>query len=425
MKDKTIAFLKKTLQHELISGSLFIFAGSVVGNFLAFLFNFFIIHNLKSASDYGIYASLVSLVNLVAIPAQSFVTIIVQFATEYFSRKQMGKALQLYTSLFKFTILLGIVTFLVFMIFSSPIEQFFHFNNVWFLSIAAATIAVMYLGIVNNAYATSLLKFGFLSWLQVWVGVIKIAGALLLFIIGYSVFGALGIVFLAAVIPFFLGFIPIVPLFRQHKERIQIHYGELIRYAIPATIATLAISSFTASDILLVKHYFPSHEAGLYAGLALVGRVIFYFTGTIPLVMFPLIIKRYNLKQNYDNLLYLSLAMVIVPSLFITLFYFLFPSFTTQLFLGKQYKAVIPYVGFIALYMTIFSIVNLLVTFFLSLKKTNIMFPVASAGVLQILGIVVFHASFQHVITVNIAISVLLLIALLLYYFRSYGRASQ
>src|SRR5437016_4736818 len=148
MKQKAYNFVKKTLQHELISGSLFIFIGSMVGNFLAFLFNFFIVHNINSA-DYGIYASLVSLINLIGIPSQSFVTIIVQFATEYFSKKQMGKALQLYTSLFKFTTILGLFTFLIFVIFSRPIEQFFHITNFWYLLIAAITIAVMYLGIVN------------------------------------------------------------------------------------------------------------------------------------------------------------------------------------------------------------------------------------------------------------------------------------
>lgn len=421
MKQRAIEMVKKSLQNELISGSLFIFIGSMAGSFLAFLFNFFVVHNIKSA-DYGTYASLISLINLVAIPSQSFVTIIVQFATEYFAKKQTGKALQLYSSLFKFTAVLGLVTFLGFVLFSIPIGQFFHITNLWFLLIAAITIAIMYLGIVNNAFATSLLKFGFLSWLQALAGLIKIAGALLLFLIGYNVFGALSVVFMSAFIPFFLGFIPILPLFRQHTDRIQIHYGELLHYAIPATFATLAVSSFTSSDLLLAKHYFPAHEAGLYAGLTLVGRVIFYFTGTIPLVMFPLIIKRYNLQQNYKNIFHLSLCIIVIPSLLLTAFYFLFPGFTVHFFLGKEYNAVIPYVGLIALYMTIFSTVNLFVTFFLSIKRTSITYIVTFAAILQIAGIILFHRSFQQIISVDLLVSVLLLIILLLYYFRTYGK---
>lgn len=424
MNKKVLFFVKRTLSHELISGSFYTILGSFFGNFLAFLFNFFLVRNLKSA-DYGEYASLVTLINLLSIPSQSFITIIVQFATDYISKKELGRALELYTILFRFTSGIGIVIFMVFLFFNGWIQSFFHISNILFLLIAGVSIAVSYMGIVNNAFTTSLLKFGFLSLLVIIAGAIKVGGAFVMFPVGYSVLGAMVIVFLSVSIPFLANFIPVRALFKEHKQRITIHLGELIRYAIPATVVTLALSSFTSSDVLLVKHFFHPQIAGEYAGLSLIGKVIFYFTGSIPMVMFPLIIKRYNHKQNFRNLLYLSLLIVLIPALTLTEFYYLFPVFTIKIFLGAAYLSVKPFLVPMALYMVIYSIVNLFVIFFLSLRKTHITWVVALASIAQIWGIYSYHTSFMQIIIVNIATSVALLIFLLVCYIRMYGSKKQ
>lgn len=420
MKQKALTLLKRSLNHELISGSFYTFLGSFTGNFLAFLFNFFLVHNLKSA-DYGEYASLVSLVNLISIPSSSFVTIIVQFATDYLSKKEIGKALQLYNTLFRFTTGLGVMICIFFLIFNLQLQSFFHISNIWILLIAGLSIAVSYMGIVNNAFTTSLLRFGFLSLLLIMAGAIKLGGAFTMFSLGYSVMGAMTIVFLSVLFPFLTNFIPVKAMFKEQKQRINIHLGDLIRYAIPTTVVTLALSSFTSSDVLLAKHFFRPQEAGQYAGLALIGKVIFYFTGSIPMVMFPLIIKRYNLKQNFQNLLYLSLLIILIPALGLAGFYYLFPVFTIKIFLGNAYLSLRPYLVLMALYMAIYSVLNLLVTFFLSLKKTTITWVVALGGIIQIWGIYTYHASFMQIIIVNIATAVVLLVILLVYYIKTYG----
>ncbi len=41
-------------------------------------------------------------------------------------------------------------------------------------------------------------------------------------------------------------------------------------------------------DLVLVKHFFPSYEAGQYAAVALVGRVLFYASWAVIHAMFPI-----------------------------------------------------------------------------------------------------------------------------------------
>src|SRR5205085_2537303 len=131
----------------------------------------------------------------------------------------------------------------------------------------------------------------------------------------------------------------------KHRERIKIPLREIMKYALPTSFTVLALSAFTSTDVLLVKHFFNAHDAGFYAGLSVVGKAIFYFTAPIPVVMFPLLIKRHTQGENYKNLFYLALLLVFLPSLAITGFYFLFPKLTLTIFLGgRDYLSIAPYV---------------------------------------------------------------------------------
>jgi len=133
-----------------------------------------------------------------------------------------------------------------------------------------------------------------------------------------------------------LGFIPLRFLFKKSNDiSVKIPVRELINYAVPATIAIFCLSSFISTDVILVKHFFSPVQAGLYGGMSLIGKVIFYFTAPIPTVMFPLLIKRHAKNQSFNRLFYLSLFLVLIPSVLISGFYFYFLHLLLS-FLGKR-----------------------------------------------------------------------------------------
>ena len=86
---------KVFLRHELISGSFYIFVGSMIANVLAFLLNLFLARSLSYA-DYAIFASLLSVITLSSIPAGSINNIIVKFATGFFVNGENDKLKTLY-----------------------------------------------------------------------------------------------------------------------------------------------------------------------------------------------------------------------------------------------------------------------------------------------------------------------------------------
>ena len=415
--------IKKLLNHELISGSFYIFLGSMFANFLAFLLNLFLARNLSYA-DYAIFASLLSVITLAAIPAGSISTIIVKFATDHFVKNENHKVKTLYLLFFKFVLGLCLFIILMFFIFSTPIKNYLHLDNIWYVIASGFVISAFYLNTLNTAFLQSLLKFKMMSFISIFGSILKLAVGIILVMLGYRVFGGLGALFFMTFGMFLAAYAPLRKILKGKSvdNKIDLNAKGMLTYAVPTFVTVLFLTSFTSTDVILVKHFFNPHLAGFYAGLSLIGKVIFYFTAPIPMVMFPLLVKRHAKGISFNNLFYLSLLLVLIPSFAITAFYFIYPKFVINLFLGgRDYLYIQNYLGIFGIYLTIFSMVNVCVNFFLSLNKTNISLLVVLAAISQIVLIYIFHSSFYQVIGVSLLISVLLLIVLLFLFIKNYG----
>ncbi|MCL4418688.1 oligosaccharide flippase family protein [Patescibacteria group bacterium] len=422
MKNKLINLSNKFIQHELVSGSFYIFIGFLASSILSFFLNLFLVRNF-TATEYGIYASLLSLFILVGIPAQSLTTVIIRFATDYFVKNKLDEARAFYLRSLLLIVTLSIFIFVGFIALSIPIKEFLHLDNIWYVILTGFVISFSYVAIVNNAFLQSLLKFPFISFTSAVGGVLRITAGISLVLLGLKVFGALWAIFLASLLPFLLTFLPLRFLINKKSTKdIKFPTKEIIRYAFPTAIAILSLNSFISLDVVLVKHFFNAHDAGLYGGLSLIGKVIFYLTGPIVSVMFPLLIKRHNLGQNFNSLFYLALALVAIPSLSIALFYFFFPLLSINFFLGgREYVKISSYLGIYGLFIATFSMLNVFVNFFLSLKKTKIFLITGLGASIQIVLIAFFHKTFFQVIGVSLIASSTLLILLFVYYLKEYG----
>ena len=413
----------KLVKHELISGTFYIFLGSIFANFLAFLLNLFLARNLSYA-DYAIFASLLSVITLAAIPAGSINTIIVKFATGFFVKNENHKLKTLYLLFFKFVFGLSLFIILSFLVFSAPLKNYLHIDNIWYVIFSGFVISSFYLNTLNTAFLQSLLKFKLIAFINIFGSFIKLTVGIVLVILGYKVFGGLGAIFSMILGSYLLAYIPLAKILKEKSsdKKISLNTKQMFSYAVPTFITVLFLTSFTSMDVILVKHFFNPHTAGFYAGLSLIGKVIFYFTAPIPMVMFPLLVKRHAKGINFNNLFYLALLLVILPSVAITAFYFVFPNFVINLFLGgREYLYVAPYLGIFGLYLTVFSLVNVCVNFFLSLNKTNISILVVLAAISQIILIYIFHSNFYQVIGVSLSVVILLFISLLFIFFKNYG----
>ena len=170
------------------------------------------------------------------------------------------------------------------------------------------------------------------------------------------------------------------------------------------------------SDILLVKHYFDSEPAGLYASLALIGRVVYFVAWMFVMLMLPKVIRLKKEGKNTKGILMKYVAYIAGLSTCIVLGAFLFPVTVVKLMFGEQYISIAPLLWQYALATSVFAIANIFAYYFLSLGQYVPVILSALLGLTQIALIVLYHSSLPQVVVMQI-IAMLALLAFQLFYF--------
>ena len=411
--------IKVLVTHPLISGSIVIFAGTLLGNIANFGFNIYMSRNLAIA-DCGVVVSIISLMILLAIPVNSIVPAIVNFAGSHMANEEFGLLKALYIRALKIVVVVGVGLLIFFGVFLNEIEVFFNIHEPFVIMLTAVTVLVTYFSTVNTAFLQARLAFNFISFSNFLGSFIKLVFGMGFVILGYRLGGVMVALLLAYLIPFILTFIPLRFIFKTTRVTTnELQLKDLILYGIPSSAAMFGITALTSTDILLVKHFFSPTDAGLYAGLSLVGKVIFFFTAPIGTVMFPLIVKKFAKNESYKNTFRIAFLIVLVCSLSVAVFYYEFPEFSILFFLKNvSFLAIKNDLTIYALFTSLYSLVSLLVYYFLSINKTFVYVPVVISAVAQAILIVLFHQSITQVIVSSLTVVVALSLVLGLFYFR-------
>ena len=171
------------------------------------------------------------------------------------------------------------------------------------------------------------------------------------------------------------------------------------------------------SDIILVKHYFNDKEAGLYASLALIGRVVYFVAWMFVMLLLPKVILLKKEGKNTLPILMKYISYITVLSVGIVLFTFLFPNFVVKVMFGEKYISIAFLLWKYALATSVFAIANIFAYYFLSINKYIPVVISAVLGITQIALIVLFHNSLEQVVEMQIIAMVVLLFSQLCFFF--------
>jgi O-antigen/teichoic acid export membrane protein len=160
---------------------------------------------------------------------------------------------------------------------------------------------------------------------------IKLGGALLFLHYGMGVTGVMTAILLSIVAAYIAGdpgaeyrttpgLIKIAP-FGEGMQVVLYFIGQMI---------------LTNLDILLVKHFFPPSEAGIYAAVALVGRVVFILSWSVVSSMFP-VSASHTHRQGGRSVLYTGLLLVGTVTSVFTAAVALAPQAVWTMLLGKPF----------------------------------------------------------------------------------------
>lgn len=170
------------------------------------------------------------------------------------------------------------------------------------------------------------------------------------------------------------------------------------------------------SDILLVKHYFESYDAGLYASLALIGRMVYFIAWMFVMILLPTVITLKKEGKPTAPILFKYVSTISLISFVIVFCCFVFPEQVVFLLFGDDYVSIAPLLWKYALATSLFAISNIFAYYYLSLDQYIPVLFLGLLGIAQVLLIFFFHQSLAQVVHMQIIAMFSLLIIQLLFF---------
>ena len=170
------------------------------------------------------------------------------------------------------------------------------------------------------------------------------------------------------------------------------------------------------SDILLVKHYFNAYDAGLYASLALIGRIVYFVAWMFVMLLLPTVVQLKKEGKATAPILFKYVGYIAAIATAIVIGCALFPETAITILFGDSYLTMAPLLWKYALATGLFAISNIFAYYYLSLDRY---IPVVISGVFGMLqmGLVIFfHDSLEQVVHMQIIAMVLLLVIQVIFF---------
>lgn len=395
------------MQARIISGSFVLLSGSSLATAINLAYNIAVARFL-GPQGFGNATAVYTLLTLISAVTLSFQIISTKMVAQQPS--DAGGKDAVYRDLHRGAWACGILVGLLLVLFRGPIAAYLNLPSSA-LVVLLAIGAVFYVplgsrrGYVQGAYG-----FGSLAKNLVLEGAVRLVGSLLMIALGLSVTGVVA-ANAAAIAVAYLALAPKLATRSPNPFR----FGHAFREIAQAMVFFSGQVLINNCDIVLVKHFFEPKVAGLYAAIAMVGRVIFAFSSAVVNSMFPVVAGSGDAERKNLSLIATSLLLVLGIGSVLALGLRLTPAWIWALFFGRSFELPGPH-GFpylLALYAistVIYSLSVVIITYEMSYKIANASWlQLLFSGVL-IASICRFHGSLQQVILVQLVLMVVLLV---------------
>jgi O-antigen/teichoic acid export membrane protein len=404
-------FIKQIITNPFFAGSAVMIIGSNAVNFLNYVYHL-VMGRLLGPSSYGELATLFSLLSLLGIIPLSLNLVIMKYVSSNKTKNQISNLVRWLNK--KIFIGVGIV-FIIISLSSPFFSSFLKINNpLFFIAVGIVFVSVTMM-VFNRSILQGLLRFNSVVATLLTENGLKLLLGVIFVCLGFSVGGTMVGLLLATLITWFLTTYFLKDYFKNGRIS-AIDIKPMFFYSIPVLIQSIAITSLYSTDVVLVKHFFSPHEAGIYAALSTLGKIIFFGTLPISAVMFPIVSKKYALKENYQKIFLYSLILTCLISAVIVAVYWKLPDLAIKVLYGSSYLEATMLLVWFGIFMALFSLAYLFTNFYLSLGKVRLVVLPLLAALFQIAGIWFYHHNLYTVILISIIISSLFLAGCLGYF---------
>lgn len=394
---------------RILSGSFIMLVGIGIVSAFNFGYNVAMARMLGPAA-FGHASAAVTLLMLVSAITLAFQLVCAKFVAR---NQSLGARRTLVQSLLKRAWIVGFALAAALALSSGVISQYLRLPTAWIVLILSFGIAFYIpLGVKRGAMQGGC-AFPKLAGNFVLEVVVKFGGAIALVGFGFGVNGAVAAVAASVALAYFLPPMEHGLFSRSSEACVPASFREGMQ-AIVFFVGQVVINNI---DILLVKHFFAPQVAGMYAAVALVGRVLYFASWSVVSAMFPVTASS-KAEEHDSSLLIVPLLLVVLLSVAFILIMTFIPGIIVHFIFGGGYREAEPLLSLYAAATGLYALSVVLMAYEMSRRLANTgWIQLVFSGAI-ITGIAIFHSTLRDVIMVQIVLMVVLLITVSVPFFR-------
>ncbi len=395
----------KSLQARILSGSVVLLSGSGLTTVINLAYNLVIARYLGPKS-FGHATVVYTLLTLLSAVTLSYQIVCSKLVAKHETDEEKAAA---YRMFHRSAWACGLGVALVLFVFRGSITAYLNLPDPMLVALLAIG-AAFYIPLgCRRGYIQGTYGFRGLATNLVVEGAVRLGGSYLLVLLGLGVRGVIGANAAAVAVVYLI----IPPSLAPSAESpISLwNAGLEMAQALFFFSGQVLINN---CDIVLVKHLFSAERAGLYAAVAMVGRVIFSFSSAVVNTTFPLVAGTRKEERKNLHVLATSLCLVFAIGSVLALGLYVTPPWVWSSLFGSGFRIVgrynLSYLQALYAFKTvIYSLCVVIITYEMSDKIANTSWVQLLFSGLLIGGILHFHASLREVILVQIAVILCLL----------------
>jgi len=396
----------KTLRDRVLSGSLILLAGSGPVTAINFLYNIAVARFLGPAG-FGQVSAVSTLLILTSALTLSFQIVSAKIVAQQSSLAAKTVA---YRGIHRRAWMCGILVGVCLVLSQSLISNYLNLHNPFLVEIMSVGVSFYVPLGSRRGFLQGASRFRQLAVNVVIEGLVRLGASILAITLGFGATGVIAANAVAVVIAYLSAFPPRSVAVDHEFGTISVAFREGLQ-AIVFFIGAVVINN---CDILLAKHFFTPALAGLYAAVALVGRVIYVLSWSVVSGMFPIAAGTGNRQNRNHGLLTTSLLLVLAIGSSITLALWLAPSGIWNKLLGTDFGTTsdyqIPHLLMLyAATTTVYSLCIVLIAFEMSHRIAHTGWVQLAFSGLLIASIYGFHSTLEQMILVQLVMMLFLL----------------
>lgn len=438
-----------------LSNSFVLVVGTILAAGLNYAYNL-LVNRLLNPTDYATFGALMGVVMIIGAPIGALQTIAAKYSADCYADGDEGGIWILLKRMTAKVAPIGALLFLFFVLFSGPIARFIAQDDVSSTAKGVVVVGAGLLfqlllpinrGLLQGAHLFADLAVNLivdaagrvvLGLLVMWplANADTVGGASIGAVLrgevkvhdNWAVAAAIGATVLGSFLAYLMALRPVGRWSHQPAKQRDFALRKMLSFAWPTLLMYLFTTVLLTVDVILVKRYaqvgtgLTPTNAGEYATLSTLAKLIFYITGPIVTVMFPMITNLVKKGEKHYRVLMTALISVLAGSSVVLGVFSVAPNYIISK-LAPNYTHVSNLLVPMTVIFLFYGLVNLFANYFLSLQKYWLLVPLAVGSLMEIGLIVAYHDSIAEVIKMVTIAQMVTLLGFVLYYVKTKSRS--